>query len=587
MRHETSVLVRIRISAAALAVLSATFMVRAQELHRLNELTPFTLQGSVSSTATGNSISGIDRRQMPFSWMLHGSAVATVYEVQLPFSFVFSERERGFQQSFNEFGISPSYRWAKLHLGYRSLSWSRYTVNGMRFLGAAVELQPGDFECAAMYGRLARAVEEDAANPLAVPAYTRTGWGVMAKVGNESGFFQISGFWSVDDTTSLKRLPTYVRPQENVTSAFGAYFVFTEWLSADLDVGACFYTLNRLSPELSENGLSGKKQSNRVGHFKDYFNVRTSSTLSFATRAGLLFRFPWIGARLEYELIEPEFTSFGSYYFNSDIQNITIAPYTTLLDGTLRINTSVGVQGDNVGNTKAATTTRFITSANVGWSPNQMWNIDAQLSNYATSQAATRERLNDSIRIRNVNTSMYLTPRVMLESDELRHIIFLSLASMVYDDMNIVSGKFSGASTTSSSLSYVLGFKGTQWTTGASVNWSSTETTYGVTDNAGVSVHGSNAFLDGALNLSLALGYSVITVGSADPSGVFTESLTAGYRPSGDDQFSLSISGSQNGGGSMYNPAFREYTASFNYTRALSWAPYAGRDAAFAPKPAQ
>jgi hypothetical protein len=243
------------------------------------------------------------------------------------------------------------------------------------------------------------------------------------------------------------------------------------------------------------------------------------------------------------------------------------------------------VQSDNVGNTKTATTTRFITSANVGWSPNQTWNIDGQVSNYATSQAATREPLNDSIRIRNVNTSMSLTPRMMLEAEELRHIVVLNVSTMAYDDMNIVSGKFSGATSTSSSLSYTMGFKGTPWSAGASVNWSSTETSFGITDNTGASVNGATTLFDGALQLSLAIGYSVITVGSADPSGVFTESFSAGYRASGNDQFSLSFYGSQNGGGSAYNPAFREYTASFNYTRALSWAPYGDR-APLTPRPA-
>ncbi|MBL0176356.1 MAG: hypothetical protein IPP94_14005 [Ignavibacteria bacterium] len=587
MRLHVSVAVHLRLSSPVVALLCLAGAMHAQELHRLKELTPFTMQGSVNGTMTGNSISGIDRRQMPFFWMLQGSAVATVYEVQLPFSFVFSERERSFQQPFNEFGISPTYKWMKLHLGYRSLSWNRYTVNGMRFLGAAVELRPEDFEFAAMYGRLARAVEEDPANPLAVPAYTRTGWGVMAKMGNNEGFFQLSGFWSVDDTASLQRLPTSVRPQENVTSAFSAFFVFFDWLSADFDVGASFHTLNRLSPELSENGLSGKKQANRVGHFKDYFDVRTSSTLSFATRAGLQFRFPWFDARLEYELIEPEFSSFGSYYFNSDIQNITLAPNTTLLDGMLRLNASIGVQSDNVGDTKAATTTRLITSVNAGWTPDQMWNIDGQISNYATSQAATREPLNDSIRIRNVNTSVSITPRMMLESDELRHVVMLSVALMVYDDMNIVSGRFSGTTSTTSSLSYMLGFKNSPWSTGAAVSWSSTETSYGVTGNTGISVNGATSFFEGALNLSLAIGYSLITVGSAGPSGVFTETFSTGYRASGNDQFSLSVSGSQNGGGSEYNPAFREVTAAFNYTRALSWAPYAESPPAFAPESAQ
>jgi len=544
-----------------------------QELDRLEEIQPFTLQGNVSGTTTGYSMSGIERRQTPFSWMFTGAATATVYDVEMPFSFMFAEREREFHQPFNEFGISPSYKWVKLHLGYRSLSWSRYTMAGMRFAGAALELMPQDFQFAVMYGRLARAVEEDPDNPLAVPAYKRTGGGAMAKIGNENGFFQVSLFWALDDTASLARQPSYILPQENVAAAFGAYFVAFDWLTAELDVGACFLTNNLFSPELSGSGLSGGKQQSRVRHFKRFFDLRTSSTLSFAMKTGLLFRFPWMNARLDYEIIEPEFTAFGAYYFNSDIQNLTLAPSFQLFDGAVRVTASGGVQSDNVGNTKTATTTRLITSANIGWSPNNVWNIDAMFSNYATSQAATREPLNDSIRVRNVNTSISLTPRMMLESDALRHVVTLAAGTMVYDDMNIVTGRFSGSSTTTTSLSYNLGFKETPWTTGAAINWSNTETAFGVTKNVGFAINGATSFFESALSLSLTIGYSSITVGSADASGVLTQTLGVGYRASNDDQFTFSLTGSQNGGGSEINPAYREYTATVNYNRAISWTP--------------
>ncbi|MDH7515443.1 MAG: hypothetical protein QHI48_06200 [Bacteroidota bacterium] len=554
------------------------FVSSAQELSRIGEIQPFSIRGSVSGTMGGNSISGLPRRQQPFSWMLSGAATATVYDVEIPFSFVFAERERSYHQPFDEFGLSPTYKWVRAHLGYRSLTWSRYSVAGIRFAGAAVELFPKDFQFALLYGRLARAVEQDSTNPSAAPAYRRTGWGAMAKIGNEDGFFRISLFQASDDTNSLARRPSNVLPQENTTGSFEAHFVAFDWLSADLDVGASFLTRNLYSPPLTGGGLSGSKQQNRVRHFKRFFDVRTTSTLAFAARAGVLFRLPWAITRIDYEIIEPEFTSFGAYYFNSDVQNITVSPSFHLFNGALRIAASAGVQSDNVGNTKAATTTRLITSANIGWSPNRTWNIDAAFSNYATSQASAREALNDSIRVRNVNTSLSLTPRMMLESSALRHVVTVSAIMMQYDDMNILSGRFSGSTTKTASVSYFLGVKETPWSAVTSASWSNTETAFGETKNIGFSVGGSTSFFEGALQLSLVVGYSRITVGSAGASGVVTQSLAVGYRASADDQLSFTYTGSQNGGGSQINPVFREHTAMLHYTRAFSWSPSARRN---------
>jgi len=79
-------------------------------------------------------------------WYLQGSPVITVYGIVLPFSFRLSEQQRDFRQPFNQFGVSPYYKWAKLHLGYRSHNWSTYALAGHSITGVGLELTPGKFQ---------------------------------------------------------------------------------------------------------------------------------------------------------------------------------------------------------------------------------------------------------------------------------------------------------------------------------------------------------------------------------------------------------------------------------------------------------
>ena len=89
----------------------------------------------------------------------------------IPLSFVLSNFENKFYQPFNQFGISPKYKWATLHLGYRNLTYSNYTLAGHRILGAGFDLKPKNFRIGFMYGQLRRSASIDSsmnANPMYV-----------------------------------------------------------------------------------------------------------------------------------------------------------------------------------------------------------------------------------------------------------------------------------------------------------------------------------------------------------------------------------------------------------------------------------
>jgi hypothetical protein len=85
------------------------------------------------------SVNGIEARRQPFTWTLNGAPTLTVLGVQMPFQFLFGNFENRFYQPFNQYGISPRYKWLTVHAGYRNVNFQPYTMAGYRLLGGGID----------------------------------------------------------------------------------------------------------------------------------------------------------------------------------------------------------------------------------------------------------------------------------------------------------------------------------------------------------------------------------------------------------------------------------------------------------------
>ena len=122
----------------------------------------------------------------------------------MPFSFNwYSNEKAGFTQPFNQFGISPTYKWLTFHLGYRNVSFSEYTLNGYTFLGVGLEARPGKFRLGAIYGKFNQNSEYDLLMVDSIPKLTRTGWAAKIGYGTNERFVDISFLRIGDNTKNL------------------------------------------------------------------------------------------------------------------------------------------------------------------------------------------------------------------------------------------------------------------------------------------------------------------------------------------------------------------------------------------------
>lgn len=155
----------------------------AQKFDAIGKSKPLAITGGISTNQIAYFASGITDRRAPYNFFVSGNLNFDLYGWSVPLGFTYSNQSKGaFQQPFNQYGLTPSYKWVTGHVGYSSMSFSNYTMNGHLFLGVGADLAPpGPFKVSLMYGRLQREVLVDEnLSPGIEPAYRRMGYGIKA-----------------------------------------------------------------------------------------------------------------------------------------------------------------------------------------------------------------------------------------------------------------------------------------------------------------------------------------------------------------------------------------------------------------------
>lgn len=400
-------LVRSMVLLAFQAVLSTA---NAQDLALVGQKKPFSLSGSLSVQGGPYFFSGDGQpRNKPFFWNSTGAVTLSLWGWQAPFSFSVGSQERSWTQPFNRYGVSPYYKWVKLHLGYRSMRFNPYTFAGLQFFGGGVELEPKGFRFGAFYGRFNKPISQDTLGAIVpVPAYRRMGMGMKVGAGNRRNFVDLLFFRAIDDANSIPEVQqgTRVTPMENLALGWSSRIGLGEHLSWELDMGASAITNDTRNPELD---------TTQVPDFvKTVFRPRFGSKALFAGNTSLRWTSRRFGMRLQYKEVEPGYRSLGAFYQQTDLRAITVEPSFNFNKNKVRIGGSIGLQEDNIRGTKVTQSIRRIGSAHVAWNPTRVYGIDASFSNYGIAQEAGLRVLNDTFRVAQVNRVMMLTQRISL-----------------------------------------------------------------------------------------------------------------------------------------------------------------------------
>ena len=435
---------------------SACFSVATgQDLGNLKKQKPFTISGSIGASANFYHSNEPIASRPPFAWNLYGNFTPAIYGIALPLSFTINQYGKSYTQPFAQFGLSPTYKWAKLHLGYRSIQFSPVTFDGQSFRGAGIELNPKGFRFAAFYGKLNRKINEDTSSGrFAPPQFSRTGYGVKIGVGNNANYFDLIYFHAKDDSSSAKVINKFnFRPQENTVmgSSFKLTLVKKIVFATDLAISG-------LTQDIAAAKNITDSANTSLQKLMSGFDRSNSSTLAnWAGQSTLQFILKGYTASLGYRRVQPGFKSLGTPYMLNDIELLNWMNNLNLVNGKLNITAGIAYQHNNLDGKLNSRLNTFTSNLNINAMLSRYFNLNANYSGYQLLQKDGLEKLNDSVRLNQQIHQWSITPSYTIVSSIKTHTISGSINYMLLNDNNPGTKAFTNSNNISGSLNYTLG----------------------------------------------------------------------------------------------------------------------------------
>ena len=302
--------------------------------------------------------------------------IAGVYNI--PLSFTYSNQEFNFPNpfNFNRLSLHPSYKWATAHIGDVNMTFSPYTLAGHQFTGGGFDLNPeGKFQISAMYGSLLKATEYNAEVPQAITAYKRIGYGVKTAYDFDFMKLGVILFKASDEENSLENpfpVELGLSPKDNAVISFESEFRVFEKAQIRFEYAVSGVTEDtRLTEALPSNGLLSFLLQENIS--TQYYNALNAS-FDYPVGNGTL--------GVGYERVDPDYKTLGAYFFNNDLENITVNANQSIFNSKLNLSINAGLQRDNINNAKSSDQQRIVSSINANYTASERLGINASYSNF-------------------------------------------------------------------------------------------------------------------------------------------------------------------------------------------------------------
>lgn len=498
----------------------------------------------------------------PWSTVVTGRLNTSIYGFSVPMSFTWSNEKWTYSQPFNQFSLSPSYKWLTLHMGWSSMNFSQYGLSGHSFAGAGVEANPSDdFSISAMYGRLQKESRGDTAKGYD-PVYRRTGTGMKGAFNFDRGEASMSLFYAADDTHKpVEYIDSLgITPKENIILSGHVNYRLTDDLSVVTDIGISNLSNDRRYSRASD--LNGTATSR-------YHAAKTS--LSYNTSIGS------IGGTIEY--VEPGYESLGAYHTVNDFVHYTMDVATSLFEGRVTATASGGVRQNNLEDRSDSDTQDIVSNITVGFNPSERLMFNLVYSNYTSYthvqtqfeevEAQTEYELMDTLRFTQISENANLSANWRLsDSEKDNHALMFNLSVQKASQSQSDAPENTNTTFISASSGYQWSRKPQNFSLSLNTNYSRNKTPEQINEIAGPVLNARKSFFDKTLQSSLSASWNGTYIDGRSSGSVFTTRLNQSYTLKKKHRFSLSGTcnrRTEDGNDKQY------FTISFRYNYNFSW----------------
>lgn len=541
----------------------------SQDLTRIGKSNPVKISGGVAANQIFYWADGIQDRRTPYSYFLTGNLNVNIYELNIPVSFTFSNQSITVQQPFNQYSIHPTYKWVTGHIGYTSMTFSPYTLNGHIFLGAGADATPNEkWKISGMYGRLLKAVVPDTTNSRNQPAFEQWGYGVKAHYGDKVKFLDLVMFRAKDNISSLPYVPEKfnVLPQENLVLSIGGGVSFLNHFQVKYEIANSAITADTRAEKITASNIFDGAGS--------LFTPRASTSYYKAMKGAVNYNGKGFVLGVGYERIDPQYKTLGAYFFNNDLENITLNGNVVLLEGRVNMGVSVGTQHDNLDNSKISTLKRTITAVNLSFVPSQRLNIATSYSNFLsfTNIRSPFLKINQLTPYDNLDTLNYTqlsqnananVSYMLNASKEKRKSLNVNVSYMKASDTQANVPQNSGTTFLNLNASYSINFVPTKLTITPAFNMSKSSSLSANSLTLGPSITVAKSSNNKKFRASATANANQSYSESKLLSQVITLRLTGGYTVQKKHNLNVSLVALNRSGTGL--PTFTEFTGTVGY----------------------
>jgi hypothetical protein len=330
----------------------------SQSIETIANSRPITIGGSVALNDNLEFLSD----SVSNYYCLSGSLNTKIFGVvDLPISFAYTDNSltKNMALPFNRFSLSPNYKEYTVYVGFNSMNFSNYTMNGHDYFGGGFAYSgEGAISVEAFFGRLRKAVQPDS---LATDVgYARLGGGL--KIGYKSEKYNITAnVIKIKDrkkSVNFDDFPDqFVFPKDNIASSIAVETQLFENLSVNAE-----YAVSSIQ-EIGQSTAESQKSKNVVYQ---------------AIEASLAYSFENSSVGVSYNRLPPDYETLGGYYFSEDEEQISMNLTTTIAEK-YQLSGDFGYRHDNVDNQQVTTNKSFAYSLNLSANPIERLSVSASI----------------------------------------------------------------------------------------------------------------------------------------------------------------------------------------------------------------
>lgn len=389
----------------------------SQDISAFGKKANYGVSGRINLGYNHFSTIGGTERFAPHGYSITGGLHGKIGAIEIPVSFTYSQLSRSISTPFNMFGASPHYKWFKLHLGHRNLSFSPLVFSGRTFFGAGIELNPGKFHFTAFSGRMENlSVVRDsvAAGALVLPSFRRNIQGMRLGIRNKSNRFEVMGVRVVDVSSDMDdRIP--VLPQQNFVLGTSVGLRILKNFNFSFNGSASLFTSDR-------NSFRPENTPEIIARLDPIHAFNFSTRASFAIESSVNYTNKGYMLGMKYRRLDPYYNSLATNFIQNDIENLTLDFGIPIIIRKWTVRGSIGKQKDNLRDHKAFTNLRLIGSLTTNYIPNKNLQVMARYSNFQQESQSGLVEVNDTFRILTITHSIYFNTNWKIIDDDVKGV---------------------------------------------------------------------------------------------------------------------------------------------------------------------